>query len=608
MPDPLPQPRLHRNDGPHATAPRFREAINVMRQFVDRNLVAAALAHLLLKDPRATDFVRTAFLDIIDWNPDLHGPYSAHSPWGDELGLSLNRCLFAVYDWTFELYDDHQHAYIRSTLANYARQIATTLNQRNFFTSPGDSHAGRMPAYLGAAAMVLKGYIPDAEAEAWLQSALDIYGTFFPHYGGRDGAWAEGTFYSTSYTKWYLPFFFALERHVGFSFLNRPFYRNYAQYLIHFNPPGGEGGSGWEIHPFGDGYWCHPEDAEWPGFFAQDPYSVYAERFGPNLARQYAALQPKPKLFQLHLLDVFRNPRHIAPGSPGVTSRTPINEPNQKGLEPRPENTRWFRDAGFVSMHANLDNPNTDTAVLVRASRYGAVSHQHADQGNFAIISHGKALISPSGYYGHGYGTRHHFNWTNQTIAHNCILVDGIGQKARDFHTTGKIESVEDDGPTAQCVLDLSAAYPQLQSYRRHILFFRPNLVIIHDDLHSATEVEYAWLAHTLSPPSLDGDTITVHRDPASMRLQLFSRQNEKLAFSFTDRFAVDLNEGVAPENHRHQPNQYHLTWRAPKAKSRRFYAVIALNGAPVTTKWIDDKLIIESAGRTVAIEKLQER
>ena len=77
-------------------------------------------------------------------------------------------------------------------------------------------------------------------------------------FGGPDGGWAEGMFYASSYTKWYLPFFSAVERFSGASYLKRPFYQRLIRYFQHFCPPN------WEIHPFGDGYWCRSDDAEWP--------------------------------------------------------------------------------------------------------------------------------------------------------------------------------------------------------------------------------------------------------------------------------------------------------------------------------------------------------
>ena len=564
-----PRPRFHRTDGEYRDHPRYREAFGDYRDYVDRNLVACALGHLFLNDPQAADDARTAFLNIIDWNPE--GPCAVDGPWGDEIGLSNTRCLFAVYDWTFDIYTDDQHRYIQTTLAQYARQILRLLKRRNFFNNPGDNHSGRIPAYLGEAALVLHGYVDPEETRTWLQYALDVYGSFFPHFGGRDGGWAQGTFYGSSYVKWYLPFFFAVERHTGFSFLDRPFYQKVSHFFMHFSPPG------WETHPFCDGYWCLPEDDEWPGFFAQDPYGVYAERYGPDVARQYYARTPHPELFKLHLLDIFR-----APFQP--------QKPDAAGPAAQ---SRAFRDAGFVSIHSQIENPKQDTAVLVRASKFGAVSHMHADQGSFAVISRGKGLITPSGYFGRGAGTNHHREWTHQTRAHNCILVNGEGQPARSMYTTGKIECLNDDGACAWTSLDLSEAYPQLQAYKRRIFFFRPDLILVYDTLKAETDVVCAWCAHTLSPPQKEGDRIVVRRDPAALDIRLFSAG--PLSFNWTDQFSVDPNAGVPEHLHRHQPTQYHLTWTAEKSQNRRFVAVLPVNGRQVETEIRDETLMVSS-------------
>ena len=49
----------------------------------------------------------------------------------------------------------------------------------------------------------------------------------------------------------------------------------------------------------------------------------------------------------------------------------------------------------------------------------------------------GTALVSPSGYFGRQYGSEHHLRWTNQTVAHNTILVDGQGQAPFSHEATG---------------------------------------------------------------------------------------------------------------------------------------------------------------------------
>jgi len=98
-----PRPQFHRSD--EAVAPwAYTQAFRVHREYVDRNLVACALGFLLLGDPDAAACARSSMLEICDWNPE--GPCAVDGPWGDEIGLSNARCLFAVYDWTYPLYTE----------------------------------------------------------------------------------------------------------------------------------------------------------------------------------------------------------------------------------------------------------------------------------------------------------------------------------------------------------------------------------------------------------------------------------------------------------------------------------------------------------------------
>lgn len=172
---------------------------------------------------------------------------------------------------------EQQRYLVEKTIEAYASQCEERLTKLDFPQKPGNSHSGRIPAYLGEAAMILKGskYINQDMLVRWLELALDIYGSIFPFYGTPDGGWAEGVFYATSYTRWYIPFFMAVERFAGVRYLDRPFYQRVIHYFMHFAPPEREN------HPFCDGYWCSSDDEEWPGFFAQNPYRFYAERFGP---------------------------------------------------------------------------------------------------------------------------------------------------------------------------------------------------------------------------------------------------------------------------------------------------------------------------------------
>lgn len=554
--DGLPARPMYHTD---ESATPYREYFGRFRDFCDRNLVACALGYYLLDDAEAGDFAKKLFLHICDWNPG--GPCSLCGPWGDEVGLSCARCFPALFDMLAPLMDTKQRAYAAQAVISYALQCEDRLWKLDYMKNPGNSHAGRLPAYLGEAALSLWGE-PGIDADMlrrWLAYALQIYGGMFPFFGTPDGGWAEGTFYSTSYTKWYLPFFSAVARYSGKSFFDRPFYRNFARYLLHFALPDHE------LHPFGDGYWCSPESPEWPGFFAQNPFRVYADISGLEEARAYDRQLSRQNLFSLHLLDVFL-PTDALIRHDGFTSP--------------PTDTDAFPDAGFVSLHSTRRNTAEDLHLMARASKFGPGSHRQPDNGSFALFSGGTALLCPSGYFGRAYGTRHHMQWLNSTKAHNAILVDGVGQEWNNHRHTAEIVfcGMKDGQRTA--VLDMTASYPMLTKWERTFRMTDSHTVVIEDEITADQPVEITYPLHMLSKPAdstaIESDvppmTLTVNRNGRHLRVT--PDEGCFVSLTLSDRFDVDLNAGEPAEFHVRMPDQYHAYYKTDK-KSKHHLRVV---------------------------------
>ena len=532
----LPQPPRYHAD-PQALP--YREYFGQHRDYCDRDMVACALYYALTGDAKAGEHGKALLLTISGWDPDC--PCSLTGKWGgDEVGLSNARCLPAAFDLLYPLLVPQERIQVAEAIGAYARQCSYQLQRIDYARNPSNSHAGRLPAYLGEAALVLKGMGTENEETllSWLEQALDIYCGIFPCYGGADGSWAEGAFYATSYAKWFLPFFSAVERFSGCSLMDRPFYRRFSQYLLHFCDPG------YEVHPFGDGYWCRAEDAEWPGFFAQNPYRVYAERFGPEEARNRLIKYRSADYFRLHLLDIFLPLKAAKEESP---------------LTGAGENAAVFPDGGFGVMHTKLGDPG-DLCVMFRASRFPADSHRHGDQGSFALFCGGKALISPSGYFGRRYGTKHHVQWTRSTLAHNVALIDGCGQRA-DVDAVGQI--LEFDPEACRCVLEMSAAYPVPCQYLREIQLDAGGITVT-DRITAEKPVSVLYPLHTLAEPEAAGDRVTLTRE--NCRMEITPLEGLHLE-EISNKFAVDLNEGEPEQYHVTMPQQYHIYYQAePKS------------------------------------------
>ncbi len=530
-----PRPMFHRDPD----AMPYREYFGMFRDYCDRDLIACAQLFALTGDEKAGAHAKRLFLDLCDWNP--LGPCSQLGGLGDEVGLSMARCLPAAFDLLYPLLTDAERRYTAGTVAVYARECKTRIEKIDYPKNPSNSHVGRIPAYLGEAALVLKGegIENDETLISWLDTALDIYNGIFPFYGGADGSWAEGAFYSTSYTKWYLPFFSAVERYTGRSLMNRPFYHRYSTYLLHFCNPD------YENHPFGDGYWCSPESEEWPGFFAQNPFRVYADKFGPEKAREYRAKATDQPLYMLHLLDLF----------------LPFTKPCANSLAAEPEDAVVFPDGGFAALHTSFGAEDNIT-VLARASRFGSDSHRHADQGSFALFAGGKAMISPSGYFGRRYGTGHHMKWTNATIAHNALLFNGEGQPTFSEKSAGRI--IAFDKEKKSVTMDMSGAYESITLWQRTITL-TPDGAVIRDVVEADEPVGVTYPLHTLVRPAADGDILTVDRESAKLTVTPVS--GGLTLERVTDEYDVALNDGEPDAYAVTMPPQYHAFYRAKAAK-----------------------------------------
>lgn len=537
---PMPNPPTFHWDPPSYA---FKLYFSEHRLYCDRDLIACALLYALTGDEKAGEHGRKLLLRICDMNP--LGPCDVAGKWDDEIGISNVRNLPCAFDMLYPLLNNNQKDYVASTIAVYAKQCENKLQKIDYERNPSNSHAGRVPAYLGGAALVLKGtnVVPDETLKRWLSYSLDICCGIFPFYGGNDGSWAEGVFYSSSYTKWYLPFYAAIERFTGKSMFNRPFYHRYTNFLIHFCD------HRYENHPFCDCYYETSLSEAWPGFFAQNPFTVYAEKFGPELARKRCKEYSSQNIYYLHLLDQF----------------IPTLKAPEKVLTHEPEDVEVFPDSGFIAMHTELEDEN-DICVMARASRFSHDSHRHKDQGSFALFCGGTSLISPSGYYGIGCGSNHHMQWTNSSKAHNTLLIDGIGQEAvPHLESVGKFVSVDKENKV--CVMDMSSAYPNVSKWQRMLSLFKDKL-IVYDEIEANEQVEITYCLHTLSQPKNDGSIVSVERN--SKKLTIIPDDSLSLV-EISDKFDTDINDGQPEEFHVNEAPQYHIYYKSSKANKHAF-------------------------------------
>jgi hypothetical protein len=217
--------------------------------------------------------------------------------------------------------------------------------------------------------------------------------------------------------------------------------------------------------------------------------------------------------------------------------------------------------------------------MLFKSSPFGSVSHSHADQNAFAIMKGGRALAIPSGYYGPAYGQPHHAEWTRATKANNCLLVNGEGQVIREAKAAGRIAAFEDAPGWTQVAGDATPAYAgRLTRCVRHILFLRPGLFLVLDDVASPEPATFQWLLHALEKMEAKDDRIVSRRHGATLEVRLAA--TEALGLSQTDRFDTPYNHGIPERFHEDLPNHWHLTATTKgRAREVRIGAAMGVSG-----------------------------
>lgn len=519
------------------------------RRYIDGAVSPLALAYLLSGEERYGLAAKRILLEVESWG--IEGNMSLLSPFGDEPGLSMARHGQRAYDWLYELFDESERRRVREMTAGRARQILRRLRRADYLATPAESHNGRLIAYLSEYALVLKGEAPDA-AE-WLDYSLRALTTFYPHWADSDGGWAEGVSYALGYNTLYLPAIEALRNAAGFDLYRRPFFRRIRRFFLYCTAPKGE------MKPFGDG----------------------AERGGVGAAGA---------VLMMHHGRRFQDPAAVwYAGQVGGLAEG-ISDPlvamlTEDTVKPAPPSdlpsAAVFRGIGWAGLHSALDRPGEDTFFLFKSSPFGSVSHSHADQNSFCILKGGRALAIASGYYGPAYGMPHHAEWTRQTKANNCVLVNGQGQVVRSSQARGRIVAFQHEQPLTYVCGDAAEAYGgKLKRFLRHVLFLRPGLFIVLDELETPAPARFDWLLHAIEKMQVEEAErrVTATRKGAALEARLACEAG--LSFHLTDVFDTPYNEGNPPEYHEQVANQWHFkATTARPAAEVRIAAVMAVLG-----------------------------
>jgi hypothetical protein len=547
----------------------YHACFQATRKVHDVGMRSLALMYLLTGERQYGDHAKTLILDATNW--DVEGISSILSPIGDEVGLGLLRAGAEVYDWVYDLFTEEERARVATMVGARADQMIRQLEKSDYTYKPEGSHNGRLPGFLLEHAIALA---EDPRAITWAEYALKIIGTNFPHWAGSDGGWAQGVPYGMSYNTRDANAFHAWQVATEHSVWLKPFYQGLPWFFYYCVSPIGE------IMPFGDTEHAPVRPSgtrtlmHFHGLRLQDPrLRKWADQVNKE-GDPTAEVDPFPGILLPDALDT--------------------NQPT----EPLP-NDKVFRGIGWAALHSDIAQPKDDFMIMFRSSPYGGVSHGHASQNDFAVMKGGRALICAGGERFPQHGTPFHNEYAQQSVSHNCILVNGQGAINRDGNRGGEITDFFTQDQFGYVCGEAENAYGDLLSKnRRHLLLIRPSLLVLVDDL--AAPSTFQWLLHAFEKFDINTSNASLcsNRNGASLTGSVYA--STALSLCQTDDWIVAPDKGFPTLTKPLPPKRWHVTAETNEQTDRcRIAAIFSVRGpgedAPeINTQQDGDRVLFE--------------
>jgi hypothetical protein len=534
------------------------------------NLELLSMAYLVGGDRRIGEAARQLMLRVASWDP--HGATGAAD--NDDASRPLLISLSRAYTWAHEALSLQERETVRNALRTRGNEAFRILKSAPFESKPYDSHNGGTIPWMGEVAIALMGEIP--EAAEWFDYVTRIFFAIYPPWGGDPGGWAEGPRYWGASMNKAFDFADALKAATGLDLYQKPFFRNTGTHRMMTQPPYSKMG------PFGDfadeGPTKPTAEAMWHlATVYQDPYyKWYGEELGTTITMGVRGF------IRANLYDQL-----------GFKSAPPKEYPTGA----------CYSDVGWAVFHNRLVAPvHERLQFMFKSSPYGSYSHSMADQNSFTLEAFGTPLAISSGYRP-WYGSVHHMGWTKTTQAHNSILVDGLGQPVQSMNAKGEIRSFLNGKSFGYTAGEAKEAYaPRLRQFTRHVMYIRPNLYVLFDDLKCDQPRNYSWLFHSYQPLQIDQPNHRLFLDANTATLDMLLWSSSALTYSQTDQFAVPLDE---PMN---KPVQWHLT-ATTKEKQNKAYFLAVLAPAPKgQQRQFKSTLLTTTAGEGVLLEEGNEQ
>ncbi len=204
----------------------------------------------------------------------------------------------------------------------------------------------------------------------------------------------------------------------------------------------------------------------------------------------------------------------------------------ESGVTPLPPDheSHHFRSIGWVVMRTDFTNEDY-SVVACKAGYNDDPHHGHLDCGTFTIQWKDQQFISEVGLYGYDLLYFGEDRWENpqaSSIGHNVVFVNGelqipakLKNKPWCENVGGEVIEFRSGKERDYTLLDPSGAYPgkELTSWRRHIIYEKPVITIVLDEIGSSEGAEIALRFHSECETRIDKDWLLLEGNDSRMAL-----------------------------------------------------------------------------------------
>ena len=216
--------------------------------------------------------------------------------------------------------------------------------------------------------------------------------------------------------------------------------------------------------------------------------------------------------------------------------------PEREGTPP-PESLKNVKmDLGWIVARSGWDAD--DTVLSFRSG--GPMNHEHADRNSFMLKAKGERLLTE--HFGASYRASDPHWLLRLPVAHNAVLVDGQGHQYHNGEegtnaglASAEIVQYEDHGDVVFWTSDATQGYEivddRITLVRRSVIFKKPGLVILVDEVEASEPVEAQILFHPDNRDNqaaleiLTGGEFAIVRPRARLRGRCYSEQPVQIEY-----------------------------------------------------------------------------